>query len=230
MELNAKDVVDVLDNKGIKYLYHANTVLTSCTFLKNSGLLSRGAVESHNLRQTYQYTDQIDKQYNIWYDIFLDNCDIHKRGSNRNLYGPVLFCFDLKILLRKALPPIYITKKNPSNWDNTDHKGDRYFQSIEELEKEYIFGTYGHTITLKNTNQVLPFGRDLKQIIIDDPQVDNLYKNAVEEIIKAGKKGNINNIKNLIIRRECNLNCKCEQYYYENKMDLNRLFSMDGDK
>lgn len=51
----------ILVDKEIKHLYHANTVMTACTFLENGGLLSRGYVEENGLRQTSQGSDSKDK-------------------------------------------------------------------------------------------------------------------------------------------------------------------------
>ena len=43
--MTGSDVYDVLQTKGVNILYHANTVTTSCTFLRIGGLASRGYVE-----------------------------------------------------------------------------------------------------------------------------------------------------------------------------------------
>lgn len=47
-----EEIKSILKEKKVKHLYHANTVATACTFLGNSGLLSRGYVEDHDLFQT----------------------------------------------------------------------------------------------------------------------------------------------------------------------------------
>ncbi len=100
--MNAKDVYDVLVQLQVPppNLHHANTVTTSCTFLENGALLSRGYVQKYGLEQTPQGSDDIDKKYGIWDAVFLDQVDIHFRGGRRkgpNQYGPVLFVLDLDV-------------------------------------------------------------------------------------------------------------------------------------
>lgn len=65
MEFKAESIIGILKNKGISHLYHANTVKTSCTFLRNGGLLSRGAVEKLKLEQSPQSSDEIDKKFDV---------------------------------------------------------------------------------------------------------------------------------------------------------------------
>ena len=54
-------LLEVLKNKKVHYLYHANTVVTAITFLENNGLYSRQAVEDKGLFQTPQVSDETDK-------------------------------------------------------------------------------------------------------------------------------------------------------------------------
>src|SRR5437879_6502931 len=97
--MKGSDVYGVLKEVGATHLYHANSITTSCTFLEQGGLMSRGLVEGRGLEQTKQLSDRIDKKYGIWHSIFLDHIDIHHRANGLNLYGPVLFVLDLEILL-----------------------------------------------------------------------------------------------------------------------------------
>ena len=52
--MNNQTIKHILMDKGVQYLYHANTVPTACTFLEHGGLLSRAYVENHSLFQTSQ--------------------------------------------------------------------------------------------------------------------------------------------------------------------------------
>jgi len=121
----------VLKDIGVTHLHHANSVITSCTFLEKGGLLSRGFVERKNLVQTPQSSDEIDKKHNIWEYIFLDHIDIHERAGRKkgpNQYGPALFRFNLDILL--GLPPgteVCVTKMNPIHWQAGQFHSDRWF-------------------------------------------------------------------------------------------------------
>ena len=124
MELNTLAVYEILKSKGVDFLYHANSVQTSCTFLKNGSLLSRGVVQRRGFRQTEQPSDVIDQKYGVWLDIFTDSVDIHQRANRRNTYGPVLFKINIDILKTLNLPPLWITKKNPTKWiDGELHYG-----------------------------------------------------------------------------------------------------------
>ena len=79
MDLPSKAVWDVLTESGVERVYLANSVITSCQFLRNKALLSRGTVERLKLTQTTQYSDGIDKRHSIWFDVFADAVDIHSR-------------------------------------------------------------------------------------------------------------------------------------------------------
>ena len=98
MELPINKVCQILQDEGVKHLYHANSVLTACQFLREGALLSRGIIERRKRYQTDQYSDGIDQQYSLWNDVFTDSVDIYKRSARRNFYGPVLFVLDLRIL------------------------------------------------------------------------------------------------------------------------------------
>lgn len=96
MELEAKKVAEILKLRGVTSLYHANTVQTACTFLRNGRLMARGVVEERGLIQTPQASDESDRKFGIWYDIFVDAFDIHETLLRRNAYSPALFVLDLK--------------------------------------------------------------------------------------------------------------------------------------
>jgi len=102
----------------------------------NNALLSRGNVERLNLNQTKQYTDKIDKQYGIWYDIWLDTVDIHKRINDRNKYGSVLLEFKIQILTMPQAGEWWITKLNPTHWSGKEEH-EKWFQSEEEVEEGF---------------------------------------------------------------------------------------------
>ncbi|MAN03570.1 MAG: hypothetical protein CMI35_10840 [Owenweeksia sp.] len=111
--LSAKSLYTILKNKGVEFLYHANTVSTSITFIENNALLSRHFVESNNLFQSNQPSDKEDKLFDVWDHVFLDGEDLHKRYSRANKYGPVLFRFKLELLTSPQFQNVFITKTNP---------------------------------------------------------------------------------------------------------------------
>ncbi len=77
------DLKQVLLNKNVNHLYHANSVATACTFLENGGLLSRGLVEKLNLYQTPQESNEQDKKMDVFNDIFLTR-SISTKGSKKS--------------------------------------------------------------------------------------------------------------------------------------------------
>ncbi|MGM0862145.1 MAG: hypothetical protein ACQEWH_15925 [Bacillota bacterium] len=135
MELNRLELHSFLVQEGIKYLYHANTVQTACTFIEQGGLLSRGLVEDKYLIQTPQQSDKDDKAFNVWYDIFLDNHDLHASFNRQNKYGPVLFKISIDILKDKSIPPIWITKDNPIFWKESQHDNERYLSRFNRIKE-----------------------------------------------------------------------------------------------
>lgn len=171
MQLDNFEVYSALKEKGITHLYHANTVATSCSFIEEGGLLSRGAVENRGLPQTPQDSDDIDKQHNVWNDIFLDSVDLHERFRRQNHYGPVLFKLSIDVLRFEELPPVWITKDNPIRWNDDDDDENKYFPSFKEFNRSYSLGAYREMITLRNTMDILPFVPFLEEIIIDDPKL-----------------------------------------------------------
>lgn len=74
MSISSKQIYNLLKDRGVTQIYHANSLLTSCLFLQNKNLLSRGNVNKKELYQTPQYTDDIDKNVGVWDDIFFRYC------------------------------------------------------------------------------------------------------------------------------------------------------------
>jgi len=172
-ELDARQVHAKLKAADISFLYHANTVRTVCTFLRDGHLLSRGTLDERGLTQTPQYTDQDDKDLSIWYDVFLDTVDIQASLGRANLYGPVLLGFDVDLLLEDWLTAVWITKSNPANWKKQEVTyAERYFSS-DELGESYdptARGAFANHIVLRNIGGVLRLKPYLKQFILDDPK------------------------------------------------------------
>lgn len=223
MLLNGKEVHDVLVRKGVTYLHHANTVRTSCSFLKLKGLASRGCVEMMSLDQTPQLTDQIDKRYGIWNDVFTDGVDVHRRGGRKkgaNHYGPVLFKLPLSVL--RALPPgssVMVTRKNPYNWHDGEPDSARYFENIAQLGADptdggYRHGDFGHHIVIRVPSGILPFSSAPISIELDEPGrtlngVD-VYTAASKKLSEAAANAGL---ALSITRHRCQVGCLCREHY-----------------
>ncbi|MBK9672793.1 MAG: hypothetical protein IPP56_14685 [Bacteroidetes bacterium] len=174
MDLIAEEIYDILIEKEVKALYHANSVRTSKTFLQQGGLLSRKYVEDNKLVQTIQKSDDKDKIFNIWDDIFLDAINISRYFTQYNVYGPILFAFRLDLLKNKEVKTVRITKRNPLYWREGEGNVERYFQTVEDFKSKFKSGNKlndgGYHITFTTLNGFLSF-KHLEAIQIDNPGV-----------------------------------------------------------
>ena len=75
------------NNKEDIYLYHGNSVITSLSFILNKKLFSRKYDEDNVIPQTFQKSDDKDKEQDIYNNIFFDNSDIGE--ANICAYGPI---------------------------------------------------------------------------------------------------------------------------------------------
>jgi hypothetical protein len=206
------DVLKVLQSRGVTAFYHANSVLTACTFLEVAALLSRGYVEKHKLKQTPQNSDQIDEKYGIWNDIFLDTVDIHDRARRKNHYGPVLFVLNVESVLKdKELEgTLRITRKNPTRWSDGQQPKDRYFETVDEFANSFSFGDFDKHFTFRPESGRIPLASHLNHILLDDPQGSlgdaSTFEVAVQALKTAAKRGKI---QIEVHKRQCRDACKC---------------------
>lgn len=237
MKISRFELYQYLKSQNVTHLYHANTVSTSCTFINNNGLLSRGAIEKRGLFQTAQDSDEKDKLYDVWDDIFLDITDLHGHFPRQNFYGPVLFKFSLDILLSPSITEIWITKGNPIDWTGAKDTEKLYFKDINELQQDKTYPFYQRMITIRKMNNPLPFSPYLDSIILDNPMVKitynceggekevvHLYKSAHELLISCLEKNNLST--DLLIARGCCSNpCYCRKNYLVTSVPkLEKLF------
>lgn len=227
MKLNNLALYELLKKKGIFYFNHANTVATSITFLTEGGLLSREYIEREGLIQTKQGSDEDDKEFNVWNDVFIDTVDLHGHFPRQNLYGPVLFKFNIDFLIEDKLD-IWVTKNNPIYWNSQTKEKEKYFQSIEELEQNWDkYPTQQKMFTVRKPERPILF-EFLEEIILDNPKVIiyddiSLRKEAMNALKRATKGSSI--LQKKIVIRECS-NCYCQSNYLNqvNVEDLARLF------
>ena len=227
MRLNNKDFLELLIEKGVTHLHHANTVATSITFIENNGLLSRGDVADNGLFQTEQASDEDDIRFDVWGDVFVDTVDLHGLFPRQNLYGPVLFKFNLEFLLNDDLH-IWVTKNNPMFWTDNLAEEDKYFQSVDELKKRwYQFDTQRKMVTIRKPKKPILF-QYLEEIIIDNPKVIingniRLKLESMNALYFATEKHP--NLRRLIRDRECKY-CFCTKNYLDDipVAELARLF------
>ena len=215
----------VLKEKGVKELYHANSVVTACQFIRSRSLISRGTVERRGITNTPQASDDLDKRYGIWFDVFMDSVDIHKRARRANVYGPVLFIVDTKIIERTYTGRLWVTKLNPTKWAGKSDR-ERWFRDKEDLEENFVLGRFDQMIVARHCGGELPFKRYLKKIVLDDPNMQteddvDLYSIGVGALRLAMEDAGLDVP---IERRKCRAGCQCEKYWGEDDERLLRMF------
>ena len=199
--------------EGEGYLYHANSVITSLGFITSRKLFSRKYGEDTGLLQTYQKSDEGDKQKDIFNDIFFDNSDIGE--ENICYYGPITFVFRAQEILHSERE-IKITRYNPIE----NLKEPLYFSSLSEIEeqrlkykkekKKKIFNKiFKHHTTVRDCDFIEITKENLKCIMIEC--VDNIAEVKSAECYSSEKikkmlecaleKSNLKGIK-VIIRDE----------------------------
>ena len=164
MYLDSSKLYPFLIENDISYLYHANTVCTSKSFIEKRALLSRQYMEENGLELTPQNTDELDKKFGIYNETFLDGWDLAELYKKPNIYGPVTFKFKVDILLQSKT--LRITKLNPYYW----HKEEGWFSSEEEYTQRFPnFDKLdkGHKSFVLEAK--LPFSTYLEEIIFDFP-------------------------------------------------------------
>lgn len=225
MDIPSAHVFEALSEKGVTQLHHANSVATACQFIRSCSLLSRGNVERLGLAQTPQESDKADRRYSIWFDVFFDSVDIHNRASRANVYGPVLFVFDINIINKNGTGRIWVTQKNPTKWEGKPDK-DRWFQGKKDIDENFVKGRFDQMIVLRHCGGELPFGKHLKKIILDDPkqktnQDVDFYSMAVGALRLAMQDAGVDVP---IKRRQCQEECECKNYWGGDNARLAAMF------
>lgn len=212
ISVTALQIKQILIDSDVKYLFHANTVATSVTFLLHGGLLSRGAVEEQGLYQTPQESDELDKRLGVFNDIFFDSDDIHARAHNFNAYGPVTFVYSLDVLDTIKNNEVLVTRDNPIRWNKTTTEAERYFTERVQMRYEYQKGVFKQHLTICNIHEPLPFTPHLVKVLIENPNIPNTtyFDEAVDSLTKLLEH---NNLGVPLEVRQCPGNCKCQTSY-----------------
>ena len=226
MELHSQSVYEILKAKRVNMLHHANSVITSCQFLRSGSLISRGTIQRAEMYQTPQASDDIDIEYGVWFDIFTDSVDIHARASRANYYGPVLFVLDSEIIKDAYTGNVWVTKLNPTKWNGKPYE-QRWFTSEEDLERNFVYGRFDQMIVFRHCGGELPLKDYLKEIILDDPQLEvsdphiDYYSMAFGALKLAMAEGGIDSE---IRKRECVKYCRCVKRYQSNTKWAEQMF------
>jgi len=219
MTLRALEIYKILIEKKVRYLYHANSVVTACSYLKEGALLSRREVEARKIPQTWQNSDSKDKKLHIWNHIFLDMYDFHKLRSDTNMYGPVLFVFDLEILRSGYVKDLNITQINPTHWRIGKSRRNYLFQDAKEFKRECSFENYPYSsmFMFNHKEGLLSLKKYLKEIILDCPKLKmagtHLFDYALGSLQTAKRFGPLKNEQFQIKKRKCKPSCDCQRRF-----------------
>jgi hypothetical protein len=229
MDLKPSEVAKILKNKSIHTLYHADSVITSCSFLKKGCLLSRGELETQRLPMTEQISDNKDKEFGLWYDVFVDGIDIHDRIKKRNFYGPVLLCIDASILTEDRITSIRVTRSNPQNWNSNSPEKERYFQTIDEFNYGYQYGDFQKMFVIPNGNGSIRFKEYLRKIVVDYITLNGnqLWERAIDALKATAEESKIDHIQ--IEKRNCTGECNCiREYQMMRPETLQKFFGLSN--
>ncbi|HLK13604.1 MAG TPA: hypothetical protein VKT78_02265 [Fimbriimonadaceae bacterium] len=177
------------------------------------------------LAQTAQSSDEDDKKYSLWFDVFLDTVDIHKRASRRNAYGPVLLAFEIE-LLKEYTGAIWVTRLNPTKWEGREH-GDRWFASTAELRSGFKAAEFDQMIVFRHCGGELPFEGHLAEIVLDDPKLKrtdadiDYFSMAYGALRLAMTEGGV---EVPIRKRACSAKCSCVKEYQANEDSSKMLY------
>lgn len=226
-------IYDILKAINVTHLHHANSIATTCTFLRAGALLSRAAVEASDLRQTPQSSDEVDKKFGIWGRVFLDHVDIHFRAGRAkgpNQYGPALFLLDREILLHLPTESdVLITKRNPIHWRDGEPDDQRWYESPDQLKNELAYGDFSKMLMIETPERKVDLPKPTV-IAVDDPKRrlvsgEDAYEHAEACLQAASKKSGVP-IK--VTRHVCRSGCRCEEKYSKySPKDFDSLFIDD---
>lgn len=227
MDIPSKKVYEILSERGVKDIYHANSLITACQFLRQGSLMSRGTVERKGLFQTKQKSDAIDQKHGIWFDVFVDSVDIHDRAKRANAYGPVLFVLGAKIVECAYTGRVWVTKLNPTKWAGKS-RAERWFSSGEDLKSNFVRGRFDQAIVFRHCGGELPFKDYLKEIILDDPQIEtkrdevDYYSMAFGALRLSMTEGRLDVP---IRKRDCSEKCTCVADYHASAQRTKAVYS-----
>ena len=227
--LTSEDIKNVLIQHQVEGLFHANTVLTSISFLKNQGLCSRQYISQlPDSYQTGQYSDADDQRFGIYNDIFFDSVDIHHRAHRCNQYGPVTFIYSLNLLSSPALKnKVRVTKDNPIRWKTEMNLRDRYFINLVDLQNGFCKGNFSQHITLHDV-QKISF-QYLRFIQIDSlpEKYHDIFNNAYQALKNAVNQAGLP--LNVIVRA-CDSRCQRQKQYLQmSKSEIIKKYSCGVD-
>jgi hypothetical protein len=206
MEIVSKRVYEILKDKGVASIYHANSVMAACSMLRNRCLLSPGSADKLGLFHCTQTSSQIGRSFGIWDDVFTETVDLHQLTGAPNRRGPVLFKLDIEIIRNTVNGRAWVTKSDPAEWAITTPHDRRWFSSANDLDHYFDLGNANYMALFRHCGGRLPMLNHLQEVIVDDPHFSidgeiDCFSMAYGALSLAMTEGGI---KAPIVRRGCN--------------------------
>ena len=227
--------------RQIKNLFHANAIETSLTFFSVDALISRAQAEARKLPQSPQYSDNIDKQFGIYDDIWLNFSDFHRNFGRPNEYGPATFRFPLMRLLdflvNDPTIKVSITKQNVDKWKASDSPTDRWFADIADFESIFLHdrvhkdNTYFNRalpdLVISNLPTGLPLTLCDTVLIEKHPELTRLLKD-VQNAITSQSAHYLLRHQPIAWRNFCKTTCSCGSLEPYLKPNISAKFKFGG--
>jgi hypothetical protein len=171
MQIVSKRVYDILKGKGVSSIYHASSVMTACSVLRNRCLLSPASADKLGLFQSTQTSAKLGRNFGIWDDVFTEMTDLHQLTGAPNRRGPVLFKLDIEIIRCTVNGMAWVTKSNPSGWAVSTPHERRWFTSANDLDHYFDLDNAEYMTLFRHCGGRLPIANHLQEVIVDDPQI-----------------------------------------------------------
>jgi hypothetical protein len=229
MEILPKRICEILKDKGVSSILHANNVENSALFLRNRCLMSRETIEKLSNQTTSPNVKKSGANYCVLNDIFADSIDIHEQANTPHNHGPVLFELDIEIIKNTYTGKVWVTKSNPMKWDANTHQERKWFISAHDLEDNFSYGSSNHMIVFRHCGGKLPMLGYLNRVILDDPKLQtdryqiDYFSMAFGALTLAMKQGGFDVP---IEKRACNQGCNCLDSYKNGKIEADSMFSL----
>jgi hypothetical protein len=229
MEILPKRIYEILKEKGVSSIHHANSVENSALFLRNRCLMSRETIEKHSNQTTSPKAKKSGTDYSVLNDIFADSIDIHGQANAAHTHGPVLLELDIEIINNTYTGKVWVTKSNPMDWDANTHQERKWFVSAHDLEDNFSYGSFKHKVVFRHCGGKLPILGYLNRVILDDPKLQtgryqvDYFSMAFGALTLAMKQGGFDAP---IEKRVCNPGCSCLDSYKNGKSEADNMFSL----
>lgn len=209
----------LLKNKGVKYLYCANSVKNSCSMLENGELISKYQLNYKKLPMTEPVNSDSEKKSSMWNKISFYICDLHGYFTRQNKQGPVCFVVNIDFLLDIHEKDLFITKRNPINWKKHLKQNQICYSSVAEFAESFdslLPKRMAHKtiILVRDKKSTIDLKKYLVKIILDKPAHRHLLFTKAQTALKSAlEKSELANIPLKI--RNCKDFCFCETNYSE---------------